>query len=76
MDSKVVGKGREGKGLEGKNGEGKRGAGDRDGGREKKRKERKIDFILVSNFRLFYKSNNISKELCFISPYKHKYILE
>lgn len=43
---------------------------------KKKRKERKIDFILVSNFRLFYKSNNISKELCFISPYKHKYILE
>lgn len=42
---------------------------------KKKRKERKIDFILVSNFRLFYKINNISKELCFISPYKHKYIL-
>lgn len=42
---------------------------------KKKQKERKIDFILVSNFRLFYKSN-ISKELCFISLYKHKYILE
>lgn len=39
---------------------------------KKKRKERKIDFILVSNFRLFYRRNNISKELCFISPYKHK----